>query len=352
MQKVVTYFPLPAICVVSLPEMGYIKTFDTLTRISIKTLALLVVAGVWMTACQGDKGSEIDSSGRLTGGISISGAFALYPLAVKWGEEFNKLHPELQIDIQPGGSGKGVAEALGGQVDLGMVSRDLNKEELTKGAWVLPVAKDAVVPTFSDKNPFASDILRKGVKKEIFYQLWIEGKPLTWGGIAGRGQQEPVKVYKRADAAGAAESWAKYLGKKQDDLKGTGVSGDPGLVKAIKSDADGIGFNNVIYAYDQGTGKPHEGLLIVPIDLNGNGKLEPEENFYHDLDEIKKAIADEKYPSPPARELFFIAKGKPHDVAVTAFLKWILTDGQKYVGEAGFIKLSEDRIREGIDRLK
>jgi len=64
-------------------------------------------------------------SKELKGQISLSGAFALYPLAVKWAEEFRKLHPKVKIDISGGGAGKGITDALAKVVDLGMVSREL-----------------------------------------------------------------------------------------------------------------------------------------------------------------------------------------------------------------------------------
>jgi phosphate transport system substrate-binding protein len=296
--------------------------------------------------------SNNEKNQEFSGSISISGAFALYPLAVKWAEEFRKIHPDVRIDVQAGGAGKGIADVLGDQVDLGMVSRDIHEEEIKKGAWFVPVTKDAVLPTFNSSNPYSSDILQKGISKEIFIQLWIEGKPLTWGEISGKAPKDPVKVYKRADAAGAAESWAKYLGKKQDDLKGVGVTGDPGLAQAVRGDVFGIGFNNVIYAYDLNTKKTHPGIQIIPIDINTNGVVDPEENFYNTIDDINKAIAEGRYPSPPARELYFVSKGKPTDLLVKAFLQWILTDGQKYVKEAGFINLKEDKIAEAQNKLK
>jgi phosphate transport system substrate-binding protein len=53
------------------------------------------------------------------------------------------------------------------------------------------------------------------------------------------------------DAAGAPETWAKYLGnKKQEDLLGIGVFGDPGIAEAVAKDPLGIGYNNLGYAYD------------------------------------------------------------------------------------------------------
>src|SRR5581483_9823041 len=55
---------------------------------------------------------------HLQGTISISGAFGLYPISVKWAEEFRKIHPGVRFDISAGGAGKGISDALGGMVDL------------------------------------------------------------------------------------------------------------------------------------------------------------------------------------------------------------------------------------------
>jgi phosphate transport system substrate-binding protein len=281
----------------------------------------------------------------------MSGAFALYPLAIKWKDEYQKLHPEVRIDVQAGGAGKGMADALAGQVSLGMVSRDINEEEIKQGAWYVPVTKDAVIPTMNPDNPYYTALVTKGIKRETFVDLWINEKPLTWGEIVGKEAKDAVKVYKRSDAAGAAESWAKYLGKKQDNLKGTGVFGDPGLASAVKKDVYGIGFNNVIYVFDPSTKKPFEGLRAIPIDINENGQVDSTENFYDNIEAVNAAIADGRYPSPPARELYFVSKGKPQNKVILDFLKWVLTDGQKYVKEAGFINLSEEKIKEAQDKL-
>ncbi len=52
------------------------------------------------------------------GMIRVSGAFALYPMILKWGEEYKKLHPKVNFDISAGGAGKGMTDALGGLVDI------------------------------------------------------------------------------------------------------------------------------------------------------------------------------------------------------------------------------------------
>ena len=286
------------------------------------------------------------------GSISISGAWALYPMVLTWAEEFKKVHPGVKIDVQAGGAGKGMSDVLAGMADLGMVSRDVNPDEVKKGAFPIAVTKDAVVATVSARNPFLSEIQKKGLSRPRFIDLWISGKEARWGEVLDTRESAAVHVFTRSDACGAAETWAAYLGKKQEDLGGVGVYGDPGLAEAIRRDPLGIGYNNINFVYDAKTLKPVAGIAIVPIDLDGSGAIEESENIYATRDEITKAIARDVYPSPPARDLYLVAKGKPANGAALEFVRWILTEGQKYVAETGYIGLSPEKLKEGLAKLK
>jgi phosphate transport system substrate-binding protein len=237
-------------------------------------------------------------------------------------------------------------------VDIGMVSREIYPEEIKNGAFGIAVTKDAVVPVISAANPALNEILAIGLKKEAGINIWITGKYKTWSQAFGVKGNIPLHTYTRSDACGAAEVWAKYFENKQEDLIGSGVFGDPGLALAVKKDPLGIGFNNIGYVFDSMTKKQVTGIRVVPLDLNNNGKVDPEENFYSTLDEIIKAIATGIYPSPPARELFFVTKGKPQTEVVKEFILWALTEGQKYVQETGYIGLSKEIINKELGKLK
>lgn len=288
---------------------------------------------------------------KLKGEISLSGAFALYPLAVKWAEEFKKLHPDVKIDISAGGAGKGMTDVLNGMMDIGMVSREIYPEEVKRGAFSFSVAKDAVVPVVNAKNPIITDILAQGLKPEIANHIWITGKVKVWNQAFTSKVKAPIHVYTRSDACGAAEVWAKFFGKKQEDLLGSGVYGDPGLALAVKKDQLGIGFNNIGYAYEYKTKQQVAGIRVLPIDLNKNGKIDEDENFYDSMDKLIAAIAAGKYPSPPARELYFVTKNQPQKKVVVEFIRWILSEGQKYVLETGYINLPKEKVLVEIKKL-
>lgn len=309
------------------------------------SVVALIISGMTlsMQSCGGKKETK---------NITISGAFALYPLAVKWAEEYQKLHPDVHIDVSAGGAGKGMTDVLSDVVDLGMVSREVYAPELEKGALPIAVAKDAVVITMNADNPLAAQIKRHGISREAATKIWITGEYTTWGQVLGTNDQTPIHVYTRSDACGAAETFALWMGKKQEDLLGTAVFGDPGLASAIQNDPLGIGLNNIGYAYDEKARTPNPGLFVCPIDRDDNGQVSADEYFYDTKDDFIAAVAKDKYPSPPARDLYMVAHGTPQNEVVVDFLKFILTDGQKYNVPIGYISLPQEKLDKGLDALK
>jgi phosphate transport system substrate-binding protein len=307
-----------------------------------------------LSSCNQSANNAADAGGdTLKGKITLSGAFALYPLAVKWAEEFQKLHPRVIVNVSAGGAGKGMTDALSKMVDLGMYSKSVSPEEQAKGAWWIAVAKDAVLPTINAHNPVLADLKKKGLTRQKFFEIFISSTVTTWGQAVGNSSKVEIQVFTRSDACGAADMWAKYMnGKKQEDLQGLGVNGDPGVADAVRRSQEGIGFNNLGFIYEMQTRKIYAGLDVIPIDLNENGVIDPDENFYGSMDQVMQAINDGKYPSPPARDLYFVSGGKPGNKLVQAFLRWILTDGQKYVNEAGYVTVKPEQISTELKKLQ
>ena len=310
-----------------------------------KVLVLGIVAGLGAALSAGS-GPVRPAPARES--LTLSGAWALYPLAVRWQEEFEKVRPGVSIDVQAGGAGKGIADVLAGVVDIGMVSREVLPIEIEKGAVPLAVAKDAVVATLNRRNPFLADILRRGLRKADLERIWTRGTATTWESLVGRTGRTPLHVFTRSDACGAAETWAAYLGGHQEDLAGIGVYGDPGVAQAVRRDPLAIGFNNVNFAYDARTLRPVDGLVIGPLDLDGNGVIGPSEAVYATRDDLTRAIAAGVYPSPPARDLYFVIKGRAARPLLAAFLEWVLVEGQGFVAEMGYIGVGPDRIAAGL----
>ena len=334
----------------------------------LKVLAVVVLSLVLVTvlaACGGTGATEepaVESAAQATDApaeeatdapaeveeqtLTISGAFALFPMMTVWGEQYSLVNPNVRFDITGGGAGKGITDMLSGVADIAMVSRELKQEESDQGAYGVPVTIDAVVATVNVDNPYIEEILAQGLTPEAAAAIWMSRETTTWGQFLGTDADDAITVYTRSDSAGAAEVWAKYMGGSvQEDLLGTAVNGDPGVAEAVRQDALGIGFNNIGFAYDLTTGNQLDGLRVVPLDLNGDGQISADEDFYATIDDIAGAIAAKVYPFPPARELYLVTKGEPTPV-IQDLYRWILTDGQAFVADAGYVSLSADRLTE------
>ncbi|HEY3297598.1 MAG TPA: substrate-binding domain-containing protein [Armatimonadota bacterium] len=287
------------------------------------------------------------ASDNLSGTLSLSGAWAIYPLAVKWGETFQKQHPNVKLDISAGGAGKGMADALSGAVDIGMVSREIDKAERAKGAFPIFIAKDGVFATISSNNPADRQILKSGITKQKLLGIFINGTITNWKQVGG--PSAPIHAYTRSDACGAGSAWAATLGKyKQDNLKGVGVYGDPGLLEAVRRDSLGIGYNNLGYVFSGD--KIAKGVYLVPIDVNHNGKADADE-FIDTREKAYKAISSGAYPG--ARREFFVTNGKPSKLA-RAFIEFALSETGTRILEdvGGYVPLSGSERTDQIQKIQ
>jgi len=313
-------------------------------RFLFMALLLLSLIG----ACGPVKFSSDTNS--LKGNITVSGAFALYPLMTRWAEEYQRVHPGVHFDIASGGAGKGMEDVLADKVNIGMVSRVITPEEETSGAYPIAVARDGVFILVNAENPVLNTLLAQGLSQDILNKIFIAGQVKTWGEAVGNiAIRDQIHIYTRSDVCGAATIWASFLGGVQEDLLGEGKFGDPGMVQAVQKDPLGIGYNNLIYAYGLGDVAP-KGTVILPLDLNKNGQADSDEV----LDTRKKAaaaVASGGYPAPPSRELYLVTNGKPNGIVQT-FFGWVLTDGQAYVERSGYVQLAADQLRISLDKIR
>ena len=91
------------------------------------------------------------------------------------------------------------------------------------------------------------------------------------------------------------------------------------------------------------------GLQIVPIDVNENGKVDPNERLTTKQDAIR-AVLSGRYPSPPARDLYIVGKGRFKGLAKD-FVGWLLSEGQRYVEDVGYLKISPAQLKGALKRL-
>lgn len=111
---------------------------------------------------QGNQGAF--DGGKVTGKLTIAGSSSVTPLMEKLKEAYNKINPDLNIEVQQSDSSTGVSSAIEGAADIGMASRELKDEEVSQGATGTAIALDGIAVIVNKANAI-EDISSEMVQK-------------------------------------------------------------------------------------------------------------------------------------------------------------------------------------------
>lgn len=132
--------------------------------------------------------------------LLLTGSTTMAPLMVEVAKRFQALHPGIQIDVQMGGSGRGVSDARLGKADIGMVSRALGETEHDLSA--MPIARDGVTLIVHKDNPLSA--LSDRQLLDVY-----TGKIANWRQLGGR--DAALHVLASPQTGGSAELFSHYL---------------------------------------------------------------------------------------------------------------------------------------------
>jgi phosphate transport system substrate-binding protein len=281
--------------------------------------------------------------------VYLTGTRFTYPLIEKWITEYKKEYPSARVALLK----------LGGNTDsanVHIVSHKLDPAQQKESDSNVQVAEYALLPIANGANPLVKKIALTGIDGSRFKELFIREKDdglLTEEEQAKKQAKNPGLVYTRATASCASISFADHFGYVWEDIGGKGVSGDDkNLLQAVLKDTNGISYNNLGYIYDLKTRLPVKGIAILPIDLNQNGKLDPQEQIYGNLDEVIRYLEnnpDEK-EIPTAYVNLIFNKVNPNPT-LQSFLTWVLTKGQRYNHDVGFFNSTPKALAKQLKSL-
>ncbi len=158
---------------------------------------------------------ELARSG-LSGKLELTGSSTLAPLAAEIGKRFESLHPDVRVDVQTGGSSRGVADPTSGLADIGMSSRPLTESEQA-GRRSYTIARDGVALLVHRNNPV--DSLTDEQIVGVF-----SGRIDNWGEVGG--DDLPITVVNRADGRSELELFTEFFHLKKEDIHEDLVAGE------------------------------------------------------------------------------------------------------------------------------
>lgn len=225
------------------PRLWMLKTWAVLAAVSMAGL-------LGHPALAGAPPSPADS---LKGKLVITGASTLAPLIAEIGKRFESLHPAVRIDVQTGGSSRGIADVRHGLATIGMVSRALKEDERDLSAF--PIARDGVCPILHRENPV------QALSDEQIVAMYT-GKVANWKGVGGT--DAPIKVVTKAEGRSTLEVFLHYFKLKSVDINAQVVIGDNEQgIKTVAGNRHAIGYVSIGTAeYDAAHGVP---IKLLPI---------------------------------------------------------------------------------------
>ena len=117
------------------------------------------------------------------------------------------------------------------------------------------------------------------------------------------------------------------------------VVGIDELLNEIQNDNNAIGFCRLVDILDDNSQEIVKGISLIPIDMNGNQKVDFFEDIYHNSTDLARGIWIGKYPKALFHSIYSVAGTQPTGSNELAFLNWILTDGQQYLYTSGYSEL-------------
>lgn len=173
--------------------------------------------------------------GGLNGKLTLTGSSTVAPLAAELAKRFEQLHPNVRIDVQSGGSGKGIADARTGVADIGMASRALKKGEADLTAH--QIAADGVGLIVHSSNPVLE------LTNEQIVSIYTD-QVRRWNEVGGR--DVPITVVHKAEGRATLEVFLAYFQMKNPAIKPDVIVGDNEHgVKTVAGSEGAIGYVSI-----------------------------------------------------------------------------------------------------------
>lgn len=311
--------------------------------------------------------------------VQIDGAGATFPNPIysKWFSEYNKLHPTVRINYQSIGSGGGIRQLSSGTVFFGASDGPMTNEQLTAAGFKithLPTVLGGVVPVYNITG-VTSELRFTG---KVLAEIYL-GKITKWNDAAIKTLNpsanlpaEDITVVHRSDGSGTTYIWCDYLSKVSPDYKktvgvntsvnwpvGVGGKGNEGVSGLVKQTPGSIGYVELIYAIQNkisyGSVQNAAGEFITASTQTVSNCAAAAAKAMPKDFRVSITNASGKDVYPVSSFTWLLVQDSPSDKGrgkmFGDFVRWALTEGQKYCAELGYAPLPKEVVDLELKRL-
>ena len=284
---------------------------------------LFLLCGLLLTAC-GSRASAQAGDAPAVKTIENIGSDTIVNLALAWAEAYQTVNPALRISVSGGGSGTGIAALINGTADIANASRAIKDEEKQNAQknginpYEIQIARDAIGVIVNPENPVNELTLEQ-------ISAIYSGRIKNWKEVGG--EDRPIVLLSRESNSGTHVYFLEEVVRLGNSKDTTLFSPDTlllpsseGIMAEVRQNPNAIGYDGLGYITPD-----VKTLGIAP--KGGSEYVKPS----------VESVNNGKYPI--ARPLFMYTNGEPTG-DVKTYIDWVLgPDGQKIVGQLGFVPL-------------
>jgi phosphate transport system substrate-binding protein len=291
---------------------------------------------------------EYKVTSGVSGNVNSIGSDTLNNLMTLWAEDFKKLYPNVNIQIQGAGSSTAPPALTEGTSNFGPMSREMKSEEIqafeAKFGYkptAVPVAIDVLAVYVNKDNPIKGLSLQQVDAIFSATRKCGEAKDIVrWGdlGLTGAWANRDFTVYSR-NAVSGTYGYFKEVALCKGDFKAT-INEQPGssaVVQGVTSSINGIGYSGIGYVTS--------GVRALPLSKKDGEPFVTAEASH---------ALDGTYPL--SRVLYVYINKKPNhpiDKMQLEFLKMVLSkQGQETVVKDGYIPLPASMVTKALADLQ
>ncbi|MFZ4520426.1 MAG: hypothetical protein ACOYNC_01900 [Bacteroidales bacterium] len=271
----------------------------------------------------------------------------LYNLTNNWTSEFIKANPGITISVVQSSE----IELYGKLQAVSGIAFTTNYKPVdNQTSWSMVVGRDVIVPIMNIKNPLYQEICKVGITSEGLKKIFSNPDQHNWSALQTNGSTVPLHLYMLNDPSVTS----RVTGFLQNDkLRITGVTSLPAneLITALQKDPGALAFCKLTDIIEPGNRNFTENISLVPIDKNGNGRIDFMEDIYGNPEDFARGVWIGKYPKSLCGKIFSVSAGKPQNESEVAFLNWVMTDGQKLLTSNGYSDLVTSERQTQLERI-
>ena len=312
-----------------------------ITVVSLTTLFLVLLTNISLVSAK-TLTSKSDS-------VHIWCSPNLAEIATSWMSEYTRLNSDIKMELKIVDNDK-VPLLTQNPEFLGFVSNDFLPGEKKETEWRMVIARNVIVPVINSKNPYLNKIKEQGITPGQFAKVLEVTSNQSWGILLDDEQLTSNECYcfgeQNMDAC-----LSDFLKINQEKIHYLKVSGKDEFIAKILNDPYSIGFCLLTDVLDAGNQELLSGISIIPIDKNGNKKVDYFEDIYGSYDDLSRGIWIGKYPRALYENIYAVSATQPREEINVDFLEWVLTEGQPYLFTAGLSELVFNERKSKIEDL-